>query len=88
MLYPLGTIMCFFEVGSSFDALREPGFRTGPWGALVGEHVPDEPCTTVGKGTVLLPSAEVVSAFSGVSRSPGKWRDNIAHQRNFPSRSP
>jgi len=29
MLYPLGTIMCFFAVGSSFDALWQPNFRFG-----------------------------------------------------------
>lgn len=35
------------------------------------QNAPYEPCTTVGKGTILLPGAKVMSTYGGVSPSSG-----------------
>ena len=72
MLYPSGTIMCLFAVGSSFDALWHPILDLSLCSSAPGkaQHAPYEPRAAVGEGAVLFPGAEVVSTCGGVGLGP------------------
>ena len=67
--------MCFFAVGSSFDALEyrqhNCSFRSRQRPRKMLD-VPYEPRATVGESAILLPGAEVVSTYRNMSPSSSK----------------